>query len=109
MSGLYVMRYNGLADTGAGAIYIGKGKVVGVDIGGGEYHGTYTEAGGRIKASITFTVGDGGLVTGQPVAKGTKIPIVADWPITFADGQLHPVMVSGRPVQVQFQKIGDIP
>ena len=35
MSALYQMRYQGVAGNGHGAMYIGKGVVVGIDISGG--------------------------------------------------------------------------
>ena len=110
MSALYAMRYVGRADAGAGAIYIGKGTIVGADVGGGRYHGTYTESGGRIKGNANLSMPNGGsLVTGQTVPPGTKIPLTVDWPVAFANGQPQPIMVSGQPVQVTFEKIGDIP
>ncbi len=110
MSALYMMQYVGVAGGGAGAIYIGKGKILGMDIAGGRYAGSYTEQGGRLKGNATLSMPQGGqLVTGQQVPPGTKIPLTTDWPADFANGRPQTVMVAGRSVQVAFEKIGDIP
>lgn len=110
MSALYLMQYVGNAGYGIGAIYIGKGVIVGADAGNGRYSGSYKEEGGRLKASVTLTMTQAGpLVTGQMVPAGTKLPITADWPSNFANGEPQSVSVSGHPVQVTFEKVGDIP
>jgi hypothetical protein len=41
---------------------------------------------------------------GQPIQQ-----ITADWPANFADGQPHQIIIQGQPIQVTFEKIGDIP
>ena len=109
MSALYLMQYQGAAGVGGGAIYIGKGKVVGVDVGGSKYDGTYAEANGRIKGTATMTAGTGALVTGAQVQPGTKIPLSIDWPSNFANGQAQPISVMGQQVHVKLEKVGDIP
>ena len=110
MSALYIMRYHGQQDQGMGAIYIGKGTIVGVDIGGGRYHGTFQDQGGRLRATVNLSMPQGGtLVTGQQLQPGASVPITADWPSNFANGQAQQVSVGGRLVQVTFEKVGDVP
>lgn len=111
MSALYVMRFAGQADAGAGAMVIAKGVFLGVDAGNVRYHGTYTETDGRLKASGQLTAGQGGatLVTGQHLPEGQSIAITADFPTDFANGAVQSIDVMGRPVRVTFEKIGDIP
>jgi len=111
MSALYVMRYvGGTGSTGVGAIYIGNGTIVGVDVQNGRYHGTYTEQDGRVRATLMLSKTEGGpLVTGLQVTPGTKISLTADWPVDFGNGQPQQIMVQGRPVQVTFEKVGDLP
>jgi hypothetical protein len=110
MSALYVMQYVGQIGTGAGAVYIGKGVIVGVDAGGGRYKGTYTEAGGRMNGNATVLVPHGAtMVTGQQLPPGTTLQLTIDWPANFANGQPQPISIAGRQVQVTFEKIGDIP
>lgn len=111
MSALYAMRYVGQSGLGVGAIYIGKGSIVGVDAANIRFSGTYTEDGGRIKASLQMTAPAGGspLVTGGTLAEGQSVPLTADWPANFADGSSQAISVMGRQVQVSFEKIGDIP
>jgi hypothetical protein len=93
---------------GHGTIYIGNGKIVGVDVGNGRYIGTYTEAGGRIKGIIQMTTGQAGvLVTGAQLPPGSKLSLSIDWPADFANGNAQTVSVGGLPVQVTFEKVGD--
>jgi hypothetical protein len=104
------MRYLGQTGIGAGAMYIGKGKVAGVDVGGGRYEGKYTEQDGRLKGTATLSAPQGAvLVTGQQMPAGAKIPLAVDWPSNFANGAAQPISVAGRTVQVTFEKIADIP
>jgi hypothetical protein len=99
MSALYTMQNQGQA--GGGAVYIGKGIVLGVDMTGTRYNGSYTTTpAGRLQGTVTLTSSGGGAppVTGQ-----------FDLPPNFANGQFHQVLIPGRPTQVKFDKIGDIP
>jgi hypothetical protein len=99
MSALYAMRYS---EGGASAIYIGRGTIVGIGTRNGRYNGTYSEEGGRMKVNMTLSMPSG--AGGQPIQQ-----ITADWPANFADGQPHQIIVQGQPIQVTFEKIGDIP
>lgn len=109
MSALYVMRYLGGTGNGAGAIYIGRGTIIGVDVGNARYHGSYTETAGRLRGGVTMTQETGGsLVTGLQVPAGTTIQISFDWPANFTTGP-QALLVQGQPVNVSFEKIGDIP
>lgn len=111
MSALYAMRYLGQSGVGMGAIFVGKGVIVGVDVTNGRYNGTYTEEGGRVTVTATLSAPEGGatLVTGAPLPAGQTIPLTADWPANFADGSTQEIMIMDRPVQVTFEKIGDVP
>lgn len=111
MSALYVMRYLGQSGVGFGSLYIGRGVVVGADAGNGRYKGTYTEAGGQLKGTVMLSASAGGaiLVTGQQLPPGQSIPIQIDLPADFASGAAQTVNVAGAPVQVTFEKIGDVP
>ena len=63
------MRYHGIAGAGLGAIYIGKGKMVGIDAMNGHYDGTYTQQGANLNATVSLWIPNGGpLVTGQQLA-----------------------------------------
>jgi hypothetical protein len=108
MSALYQISYQGIAGTGHGALYIGRGVVVGVDVAGGRYKGTYSDKMGAIAGSVKLTSSGAGLVTGQVVPAGTQVQITFDLPQNFANG-VHKVVVAGQPVQVRFDKVDDIP
>lgn len=90
-------------------MYIGRGTVVGADVGNGRYHGSYAESGGRMRGTVTLTMPDGGvLVTGQQVPPRTSIPMTFDWPANFTAGA-QPISVQGKAVNVTFEKVGDVP
>src|ERR1700676_683063 len=75
MSALYQMRYQGVAGNGHGAMYVGKGVVVGIDISGARYNGTYTLSGTTINGTAILTSAGGALVTGQDLPVGGTVPI----------------------------------
>jgi hypothetical protein len=79
MSALYQMRYQGVAGTGHGAVYIGKGKVLGVGVTGGRYDGSYTSQGANLAGTVTLTSAGAALVTGQRVPSGPRFR----WSSTF--------------------------
>ena len=112
MSALYKMVYMGGGGAGAGVVAISKGTVLGLDVGELRYEGTYVETNGRLKLTATMEAtakGGGHLVTGQTLPYGHKLALSADWPADFANGSPQTIMVAGRPVQVRFEKIGDLP
>jgi hypothetical protein len=58
----------------------------------------------RLKASnayLTFSTSAG--------TSPTNFDLAANWPTTFADGTPQTIQVAGKPVQVTFEKIGNIP
>jgi hypothetical protein len=104
------MRYVGGAGLGGGAVYIGKGRIVGVDAANGRYFGEYSEGNGRMKGSVSLSIPGGGtLVTGQQLPAGQELKLTMDWPSNLADGKPRQLSVSGGTVSVVFEKIGDIP
>lgn len=110
MAALYAVQYAGQTGVGVGAMYVGNGIIAGFDIYGGSYSGTYVESGGRLRGNVALSVPAGGaLVTGQQVPAGTSIQILADWPADLGSGSALPLNVGGRPVQVIFRKIHDLP
>jgi hypothetical protein len=110
-SALYQMRYQGVSGSaGHGALYVGKGKIVGIDITGARYVGSYTSTAMTISGSVQLTSAGGVLVTGLPVPAGTKVPIsFQNLPEDLGNGSFVQVMVNGQPVMVAFDKIDDIP
>ncbi len=110
MSALYAIRFLGQVGIGMGAVYIGKNIIAGIDVAGGKYDGSYAERNGRLIANLTLSFPMGGhLVTGQQLPPGSVVPLSADWPTDFANGQPQTISVLGRTVQVTFEKIKDIP
>src|SRR3977135_3435522 len=109
MSALYAMNYVGMTGTGGGAVYVGKGKIVGIDVGNLRYNGTYTEQGGRLKGTVALFAPTGGtLVTGAQLPAGSRLSLTLDWPANFSDGKPQALTVQGSPVHVVLEKIGDV-
>lgn len=107
---LYKMVYAGREDAGAGVLYIGKGVVIGIDIGDVRYKGTYVVNESLIQVKINMTANsDGTLVTGSTFPRGTSIPITADLPNDFSNGSIQKILIAGQPVNVAFEKLDDIP
>lgn len=109
MSAFYIMRYQGSSGAGFGAVYIGRGTIVGADVMNGRYSGSYTEGGGRLRGTVTLNWPNGGqLVTGQQMPAGASIPMNFDWPQNITSGP-QSISVQGFPVSVTFEKVGDVP
>lgn len=110
MSALYRMQYAGSTGNGAGAIFIGNGQILGIDIGDIRYRGKYYEEDGkmRLKGQMTAHALGARLVTGDPLAPGQSLPIDAEWPVDAKPDEIRHVTVGGRHVAVTFEKIGDI-
>lgn len=108
MSALYSMKYHGVAGEGHGSVYIGNGKVVGTDVTGAKYIGSYNDLNARLVGAATLTSAGGFLVTGQAIPPGTQVKIEFNLGLDFGNGKLNIVTVAGQPVQVSFSKVGDI-
>jgi hypothetical protein len=110
MSALYIMRGLGQFGTGFGAMYIGRGVLLGLDFLNGRYSGTYTEEKGRLKVTASYAPPMPGLqlVPGKTLPFGRPIQMSADWPADFADGSPHLITFMQLSVRVTFEKIGDI-
>jgi hypothetical protein len=113
MSAFYIMKYFGEAGVGGGTLYIGKGVVVGTDVQGGKIEGTYVEMNGRMRGTVRMTAPPTGawLVTGQHVPGGKSFDLNFDFAIdSFADGKPQQLVgFEGRPLNVMFEKIRDLP
>ena len=111
-SALYLMRYVGVGGQGAGVLYLGRGVLLGIDVGEIRYEGTYSESNGQLQVQATMArtsdSGSGGLVTGQPFKKGQTLSISATWPTKIDSGQRE-ISIGGASVFLTFEKIGDLP
>lgn len=109
MSALYQLRFQGVAGQAHGSLYLGRGVLLGIDVMGGRYNGSYTEDSGRLVGKASVRVAAEMLVTGQAVPAGTVVPIGFNLPASFADGGYHEVTVAGQSVNIAFEKLGDVP
>ncbi len=110
MSALYFMRYVGVPSAAPGTLYIGRQTILGVDVGGARYVGTYSETRGRMNVDIMLLMPKGGvLITGANAPAGSKYKLSGEWPVEPADGFTHRMYFDGRPMQVGFERIGFVP
>lgn len=109
MSALYQIRYQGVAGQGHGALYVGRGTVLGIDITGSRYHGSFSRQGAQLVGSGTLTSAGATLVTGKQLAAGQQVQFQFTLPEDFAGNRFYQVIVDGMPVQVAFDVIGDVP
>ena len=111
MNDLYVMRYMGATGSGHGVLYVGKGVVLGFDVGEIEYKGSYREKNGRIVAEgmMTATRDDSVLVNGHPLLREEPLPFSAELPIDLDNGAAHQIFIAHLPVNVMFTKLGSLP
>jgi hypothetical protein len=109
LSALYRVQYQSANGFGDAVVYIGKGKILGMDITASHYDGSYAEQNGHLQGTATFTSTGVTLVTGQAIPAGEKAPITFNWPRNLAYGQPLQAMVGGHPVSLKLTKIEDVP
>lgn len=80
VDGIYLVNYTGRQGIGAATMTLSSGQIVGVDVAGGEYEGTYKLQNENIVGNIVMHVPAGVyLVTGAPIS-----PVPYTVPISFA-------------------------
>ena len=111
--GFYSVTFTGYADYGFGIIILDTGVVIGADVGGVLYDGTYdfnhqTE---MLDVNVTITVPPGiPLVTGTPPQTTEyKFRIKASLPRTLGDETPITIDTPLGPVNIVFKKIRDFP
>jgi hypothetical protein len=113
MGAFYIMKYFGKDGAGGGTLYIGKGVVVGTDIQGAKFDGTYGVLNDRMIGVVSMTSPASGskLVTGQTLPPGKVVMLKFDFPArNFDDGNLYPMTGYGeQPLMVAFEKVRDLP
>lgn len=107
---IYLVHFTGVPGSeGYGAAFIGNGLIMGSDISGGRYEGSYTVSHGRLRGSVTFqSIAGSTLVTGLTSASPINLPVEIDLPIDFGNGQPQVIQVGGQPVTLTFEKMRNI-
>jgi hypothetical protein len=110
MSALYRLNYSGSHGESFAVVYVGRGRILGMDMDGGRLQGMYVEEGDRLKGLMRLA-GDtaGQTVGGQIMEAGQSAEIEVDWSADFADGSPQHCILLGDPLRLTFQKIGDVP
>lgn len=111
--GFYKFMYEGAAGFGGGILVLDTGFVVGADVTGAEYDGTYkyNPNTNMLDVQITLTVPPGvALVTGMPPSTDEyKIEIGAPFPREFETPVPIDLDTPTGPVRVVVTKIRDFP
>jgi uncharacterized membrane-anchored protein YitT (DUF2179 family) len=111
VNGFYAVYYTGVSGFGNAVLVITGGIVVGADVVGGVYDGSFSQdQDGKFSASISLTVPAGTtLVTGQILPNPFTQTITAILPPDFANGQSLPIQTTMGPVNAIFKKLRDLP
>lgn len=111
MDGFYAVYYTGQTGFGHAVLVLREGKIVGADVTGGVYDGTYTlEQNHTVTVDIVLTVPAGTtLVTGQTLTAPHSQNIKANIVEAFANGQTVPLNTPMGPVNAIFKKLRDLP
>lgn len=108
IDGIYSITFRGAADWGIGLLILQNGVITGVDVGGVQYDGVFSEEASSIKIDLTLTVPPGvSLVQGTP-AQPTEftVSISDSLPVSALDSN-QPVTLKMPigPVNVIFQRL----
>lgn len=113
IDGFYAVYYTGVTGSGIAVLVINNGTIVGADMAGGRYDGTYSESPttGFYDAKIKITMPPGtALVTG--VLAGPQ-PLIMEMAITLPAnlGGEQPIRMETQtgPVNAIFRKLRDYP
>ncbi len=113
INGFYAIYYTGVSGSGIGVLAINNGIIVGADMVGGRYDGTYKPSAttGAYDANVRITIPPGSsLVTG---ALAGPQPLYMDVSMTLPEdlGGEQPIRIETPtgPVNVIFRKLRDYP
>jgi hypothetical protein len=110
MRGFFKMDYSGANSAGSGAIAFIDGKVAGIDVGGGIYDGSYSEAQPGVlsgKVNVSFPEG-GTLVTGQIAPRGSAISVPFRVANSEIEGHTIQLQTPTGPVAVKLTKVSSL-
>jgi hypothetical protein len=105
-SGFYRLVFAGGIGSGVGLLAIQDGKIVGIDVGGGEYNGSYQEDATADTVTIHLEVT---IAANMPIVTGERarsepwiLPIDATLRTNFANGTPINIMTSAGSINVSF-------
>lgn len=112
MEGIYAMYFTGSTGSGQGLLIMKNGVIVGADVSGGVYDGSYTQEPDRtldVKIHLKLPPG-AALVTGA--SAGTtpmEVDIATKLPENFSSGQALAIKTPTGPVNIIFKRLRDVP
>lgn len=110
MEGFYAMYYTGVSGVGNAVMIVDNGLVVGADVAGGLYNGSYwIDENGFLDFDIVMTVSAGSiLVTGQTFPGPIELTIKSKLAPSFSNGQPVQIETSLGPINAIFKKIREV-
>lgn len=108
MDGFYVAYLTGKAGNSLGVFTFINGIIVGADVGGVIYEGSYQvdSQNSLINGILKYKVSAGGsLITGFTAPHDLEFSVPFQIPASFADGNVVRVDTPNGPVNAKFQKI----
>ena len=111
MDGIYAMAFRGAADWGTGMLILKDGNIIGADVSGVQYDGTYKISGESVAVNFVMTVPPGtSLVQGVPARSETyKIPVETTIPrAAFENNAPVPLRLPPGPVNVIFRRLRNL-
>jgi hypothetical protein len=111
VDGFYSAYFTGAKGNSLGLFVFENGRIIGVDVGGIEYDGTYAVDANRglVTGKIVFIVKPGhALITGaQANADPLRYEFALSIPAGFADGRVVQIDTPTGPVNARFEKVRD--
>lgn len=109
MDGFYIGYFTGTQGTSLGVFVFREGVIVGADVGGGAYDGSYTLSpdGQHIVGTVNMNIGPNnqlitGLISGaQPV----RFPVPIQLPVAFSEEAVFRIETPAGPVNAKFKKV----
>jgi hypothetical protein len=111
MDGIYLIEYQGAAGAGNSVIVGSKGHLVGADITGSVWHGTYSQRDEEIQLTLSLQINPGVQTVQGPMIEGQ--PFSLDLSFTIREDQIggtqFPVQTPLGIVLARIRKLADLP
>jgi hypothetical protein len=114
MDGFFRIAFTGAAGSGFGVLVFRDGVVVGADVGGATYDGSYTNNSAKMaldfQAIMSMPAGVVPVQTGVPLTEPVSAPISGSLPIENITTETPTLLQTPLgPVNVVFKKLRDFP
>lgn len=107
--GVYLAYFSAQFGNSMGIFLIRKKEIVGGDIGGGIYKGTFEVKEHKAVGTILFSTREGGVtITGARTDLPASYETLFEFQLPIQDQAYHPLETAYGPVNIKFEKISDL-